>query len=629
LIAASAVFLALVSVPLSGQAAQDPTQSTATAPSQPRPVTVFKTTVQRVVVDVVVTDPKGHPVTGLNKSDFTVFEDGKPQPVRSFEMHTAKVDDTYVPPKIPKLPPNTFLNLQTAPQSGTPTVILYDVLNTPSDALPYAHQEIVKFLKHRKPGTQVAIFVLGDKLHLLQGFTDNTEVLTAALDQKKGIPAQSSLVDSAPSTLTNSDAIGHTPPSVLPTNPSTSAQSTTPLVDPAILSSLANFEAIEQSFLLDRRVDITLDSLTEIGRFLAGLPGRKNLIWLSGSFPSGVLPDPTIDVNSLSADQSTRSYSAEIKQATDLLNLSHVAVYPVDARGLQVPPQYSASKGGAPGINSMPQFTSSQAEEHSTMDSIADDTGGHAFYNTNDLQEAVSNAMNNGSTYYSISYAPTNPNFDGSLRKIKVKLQQAGYTLSYRRTYFADDLNAAAEAVQDAPQSPLTLSLEHGTPLSHELFVEAHLDTVGAPVAATPHQMELLAQYEAMRTKKKKKNAPPTQLPPVMMQQYLIEYGLIARQLDLQPGPSGSQKASLELGVISYDDDGRKLNGIDTRIDETIPAERYTVIKNEGYHLVQSVIIPVTASSVRLAVRDTKDNRIGSLEVQLPLAKTPGTTPTP
>ena len=256
------------------------------------------------------------------------------------------------------------------------------------------------------------------------------------------------------------------------------------------------------------------------------------------------------------------------------------------------------------------------------MDSIAESTGGHAYYMNNDLKGAVEDAMQNGSTYYSMTYAPTNTKLDGGLRKIKVKLKEPGYQLAYRTSYYADDLLRAAQDVADAPQSPLSPSLERGAPEAHELFVEARMQPVGEPVEATPKQLEMLAAYEAMTAKKKKskKVVPPPAS--VMMQSYLVTYGLLPRQLQMQAQPNGAHKASIELGVLSYDQDGRKLNGIDTQVEDNIPPQRYALIPEEGYHLYQTVVIPVTAASVRLAVRDTAANRVGSLEVQLPLEKT-------
>ena len=93
----------------------------------------------------------------------------------------------------------------------------------------------------------------------------------------------------------------------------------------------------------------------------------------------------------------------------------------------------------------------------------------------------------------------------------------------------------------------------------------------------------------------------------------------------MQPGPGGVHKASIELGVLSYDQDGHKLAGVDSKIEDSIPAKRYALLPDEGYHLYQTVTIPLAASSVRLAVRDTVANRIGSIEVPLPLAKSQAT----
>jgi VWFA-related protein len=577
----------------------------------------IRTTTRRVAVDVVVTDAKGKPVKGLTRDDFNVFEDGVAEPLRSFDPHTPATEVPYVPPTIPKLPPNTFLNLATAPASGTPTVLLYDVINTPSDVLMYAHEEMVQFIKHRKPGTQIAIFVLSDKLHLLQGFTDNGDALTSALDSKKGEALRSSQLEKAGSTATSADSLTPT------TGPPPSAQNPQSSSDVGqTVSTLASAEALEQSYLLDQRIEITLDGLTEIGRFLAGLPGRKNLVWLSASFPAGILPNSNITVSSLGQDQSTRNYGEQVKEATDLLNLSHVAVYPVDVRGV-IPPAPAGNFGqnGQAYAAALAAESRDKYSDYSTMDSIAESTGGHAYYQTNDLVGAVDEAMENGSTYYAMTYAPSNMKLDGSLRKISVTLKEPGYKLAYRTTYYADDLARAAQEVEDAPQSPLSPALERGAPVSHELFVEARLQALGVPVAATPKQLEMLAEYESMTSKKKKrKAAPPSNL---MMQNYLITYGLIPRQLELQTESGGVHRASLELGVLSYDQDGRKLNGIDSKIEDNIPPQRYAKIPEEGYHLYQTVTIPVTASSVRLAVRDTAANHIGSLEVQLPLAKTP------
>jgi VWFA-related protein len=625
LAAFAALLLAATGHPALAQATA--AANTADAPSaQAEPL---RTDVRRVNVDVVVTDSKGRPVIGLTRDDFKVKEDKVPQTVRFFDVHTVASAADFVAPRIPALPPNTFLNLAKAPEFGTPTVILYDALNTPLTEQAYGHKQILDLIRHRRPGTQIAIFVLTGKLHLLQGFTEDTDLLAAALASKKGSPQTTTL-------LRPSGDIAWTP---MADNPPLGNEHDPDEVFNHFVDKARELDGRDQAQLQDHRVALTLHALTDIGRFLASLPGRKDLIWLSSAFPVGILPDSTITANSQQHDQSARNYSGLIEQAADLLNRSHVSVYPVDIRGLRVNSDLSAASNarygpggvfaaiGSPGATTFNNLSFSQRNfilrdlaTRTTMDSIADATGGHAFYGTNDLKGAVDRALSSGSTYYSLTYEPTNSKYDSSLRHIKVTLRKSGYDLSYRKTYFADDLEAAAQKVADAPQNPLTPSLERGTPLAHGLFLEAQLEADGPPVPATPEQMEVLSQYGDPQTKKTKGKTVPTA--PVLMQQYLISYGLIARQLEMPADDTGAHQASLELGLISYDEDGRKLNGLDTHIDDTIPAPRYAKLASDGYHVVQSVAVPVTASSIRLAVRDIRGNRVGSLEVQLPLAKT-------
>jgi hypothetical protein len=156
-------------------ASQEP-QSRGDSPTDPG--FVFHQTVRRVRVDVTVTDGQGRPVPGLQASDFRLSEDGKPQSIRQFEWHGA---ETKQAPALTRLamPPHTFMNLPEQPEHGPLTVLLYDVLNTPLDAQPYAHQQMVKFLK-QSTGQPIALFVLSDRLHLLQGFTSNSELIQRA-----------------------------------------------------------------------------------------------------------------------------------------------------------------------------------------------------------------------------------------------------------------------------------------------------------------------------------------------------------------------------------------------------------------------------------------------------------------
>jgi hypothetical protein len=228
-----------------------------------------------------------------------------------------------------------------------------------------------------------------------------------------------------------------------------------------------------------------------------------------------------------------------------------------------------------------------------------------------------------GSYYYTLTYAPTNATYDGKVRKVRIELKQPGLQLAYRRTYFADDLDNLARRQMDNPDDLLAAALQHGAPSSHELFFEAHAATEGDPVQATPEQMDALLRYEAMATKSKRR-ALEERSTPVMLQRYVIQFVLLPRQLTIQQDADGLRHDSLEFAVISYNDDGLTLNGVRTDLQDAIHADRWSQMQQEGYHVPMAVQIPVQARSLRLAVRDVANNHVGSLEIALPLAREAG-----
>lgn len=608
------------SLPLTNADAQSrarPSAPPAVPQRVPTPeVTTLKVSVRRVLLDITVTDARGKPVQGLKQDDFIVYEGKDREFLKSFEVHKAEAP---VPMPPLELPVNTFANLATAPTSGPTTVILYDLLNTPQDSQAYAHEQLLSYLRKHKTGSQVAIFVLSDRLHMLQGFTDDDNKLIAALSTTRGKGGYRSgyLQANGEATRSSQQLTGTE-------GNQNGADAQPDAAFQQVSSMLKHMETMETSYLNDRRVDITVDALQEIARFLIGLPGRKNLLWLSGSFPSGILPDN--DLEGRDSFEITRNYSKMIMEATDLLAVTHVSVYPIDVRGLQANPMFSAGANQAfePGqgkdLKSLRNFSNSLAAEHATMDSIAAATGGRAFYNTNGLIEAATEAVEEGSTYYSLSYAPNNGTYDGKLRHVRVELKQPGYQLAYRHTYFADNLENVARSAMDNPDDVLAVALQHGGPAAHELFFEAHVQTQGDPVPATAGQMRELVKYEAMASKKKRK-ALDASSSPVSLQPYSIQFVLLPRQVGIILGADGVRHDTLEFAVISYDDDGLTLNGLRTKIQDAIQPARWALMATGGYHVPMSVLIPVQARSLRLAVRDQSTGHLGSLEVTLPLAK--------
>ncbi len=575
---------------------------TALAKPNPTAQTTIKTQVRQVLFDVVVTDSKNYPVTGLKREDFSVTEDGALQQILSFEPHTSaeeSVPRTDPPLDLSKLSVNTFLNLIHTRDDLPLNVILFDALNTPVSDQYLARRDIKKFLMHKPPGSRYAIFVLSDKLHLLQGVTDSEAELLAAMDSRAAGPQTTG--QGVPNSPTVSPATALGDSGLMPSF--AGAQE--------MLARLKHLEGLGDSYLLQRRLGVTADAFGEISHFLHGVPGRKNLFWLSGSFPVGVLPggDP-IDPFSRVVD-----FSPELKQAADQLTLNQIAVYPVDIRGLMTNPIYDASNNRRYDATSLDndrrQFWLQLVGEHSTMDELAEFTGGHAFYETNGFERALRMAAEDGSNYYTLSYSPLNTKFDGHLRKIHVKVARKHVHLSYRRNYFADDNATLAQRATRSPQEKEDTAMERGAPPSHELLFSVHAKTVGFPADVTPEQIKDLSQFTPF--------AKFTKWDSVKMQKYELDYALLRKQVTYLITADGLRRAKLEFLYAAYDGDSNLLISRTWNGDPTIAPQDSDQARTGLFRAKQTVEIPANASWLRIGVRDAVDARIGSLEVPLPL----------
>jgi hypothetical protein len=259
------------------------------------------------------------------------------------------------------------------------------------------------------------------------------------------------------------------------------------------------------------------------------------------------------------------------------------------------------------------------------MDSVAESTGGRAFYNTNGLKEAMQSAITEGSSYYTLTYEPTNPKEDGTLRKIKVTLRQPGYQISYRRSYFANQAgNAAAPDQASAKRQEqdvfMDAGMQHGAPISPELFFETSVNPVGDVMTATPKEMEALSEF--LKTKTKRGSNEPISSAPIKVQHYEVSYAILGRQLDLPSVGDGKYATDMTFALAAYSPDSLMVNGLEASVKNQIPAEQYQKIRTQGYHASLVFAVPVGATSLRIAARDAIGNHIGTLEVPLPLPAT-------
>jgi VWFA-related protein len=568
-------------------------------PSATEPAATIRANANLVVVDVVVTDARQNPVHQLTAADFTILENGHAETIKTFEEHIS--GEAAKLPTLPKLDSGTFTNYSPTPITGTLNILLLDMLNTPMKDQSFVRDQVLKYLKDYHPGTRIAIFGLTTQLRLLQGFTSDPELLRAALNGRKGAAKGSPLLNDPMS----GDAPGADDPLM---DAATDAFGNSP--DGAtMLANLQQFQAEQQSFQLQLRARYTLDAFNQLGRYLSRLPGRKNLIWFSGSFPINILPDGDLQ-NPFSVVASSED---EFRETTNLLSRSQVAVYPIDARGLMPLPMLSASNSGSKYARNPNAFAKDNAKffeqtaaEHGTMTQLAEATGGKAFVNTNGLTEAVEKAVESGSNYYTLAYTPTSREWKGDYRKIQIKLARQGLTLAYRRGYYADDPSAPVRksepksaGADHAPSNAMRAAMLRGGPDPTEIIFEASVRPSLADVEQTL----------APGNKGNAKLAGP-------YRRYTVHFAADPKDVNCAATPDGVHHCVLEFVTFVYDTDGALLNSQANGIKADIPAARYAAMLHGGIQFRQEISVPVKGEVyLRIGIHDVTTDRVGAVEL--------------
>ena len=551
-------------------------------------ILTLKANARAVEVDVVVTDKQQAPVTGLGRQLFEVLEDGKPQAVDYFEEHTAKPAPVSEPPK---LAANLYTNLPASPVVDSVNVVLIDKLNTPLQDQVHVHRQILDFLQKMKPGTKIAIFVMGKKLRLIQGFTSDSAQLQAALnDPKNGdIPEKT---DASRSRQDDADDQDQADMHAIMMGGSQGRNGTG---YSRSRGSLAAGQASIAGNQAGERVMMTLTGLEFLARYLAGIQGRKNLIWFSSAFPVAVFPS----ARELKGSLGRQSFDPGAKEASNLLALSDVAVYPVNAEGIQSDNATEASGYDQKSIGTLYQQSDQRAIATEAVNKLANDTGGKAFYNTNDMAGALAHAIDDGAHYYTLAYTPSNSKMDGGYRRIEVRLTQGSYDLAYRRGYFADD-HAAPQPNPDS--DPLHSLLVRGAPGSTQIVFSVRL---------------LLADSQPAQGEKVAGGNTKLTLP---LTRYRVNFNLRPEDVKLDVSPDGRRTGKIQVGLLAYDGNGATLNWAGGTMTLNLSAEQFAATQRTGIPAHLEIDLPSAALYLEAGVYDWTARKAGTLEIPLPSA---------
>jgi VWFA-related protein len=501
------------------------------APQQP-----VRVATRLVQVDVIVLDKHGNPVTGLTKDDFAVLDNKSPQTIQLFSTETSQVLPGAAP-----LPPDTYSNeIQATGVPSNLTIILLDSCNTGNIDQAYMRSQIAKLLRTLRTEDRVALYTPGAHLHVLHEFTNDAVSLDASL--KKYLGERAVDVDVAKSE------------SMSLFNKNLEAASQDAGIDE------------NQAFAMDHRHPAA-EALCIIADHVGSLPGRKNLLWVSGSFPF------RLEGNNLqrTADGQKIPYATDVELTMRALTEANVAVYPVDARGL--------IDGGFTGARS-PASTEQDMENFGAMEILARRTGGFAFYNTNAIKGSIRQAIDDSRVTYQLGFYPEDVNWDGSFHKLHVKVNRADAHVQTREGYFAlPEAKVAgptwAEMISEIATSPVEAT---GIRIRAE---------VGPPHESGEKKLSLLLSLDT------------------------------AQFQFAQDG--GTWNDVVNVAYIQLDEKNRVIETHPLRLPPTIDSETYAQLMKQGMILTRDVQVLPAAAAVQVILRDGGSGKIGS--VRIPIAR--------
>lgn len=499
-----------------------------------------------VLVNVTVRDKSGNFVRGLKSSDFTILEDNKPQSVSSFDIEDI---DAIANQNVAQARPLSGLAQPVSATGAQPLlpstgefkdrrliVLFFDVSAMEPDEIGRAITSAENYIdKQMAPADLVAIVSLGSSLTVNQDFTHDHDLLKNEL-QAFGAGSGQGYEEGSTGTTEGTQDTGQT---------------------------FTVDDTEYNIFNTDRR----LEALRSVAEKLAHIQQKKSLVY----FSSGM-------------DRTGIENQSELRAAINAAVRSNLAIYTMDLRGLQaLVPGGEAQNASLRGTSvysgqSTLNALNSNFTTQETLVTLASDTGGKAFLDSNDFTQIFKGVQQDTSTYYLLGYRSSNPARDGKYRRIIVKLNISGAKIDYRRGYYAPT------------------DYQHSTKEDREAQLAQQLDSE-LPVTDLP--LYLSAAYFRL-------NAGKFYLP--------ISLVVPGSQISFSRN-SDKDKATLDiLGTVT--DDGHHPI---TRIRDTVKlaVEASAEVRKKNVQYDTGVSLPPGKYHVKFVVRENETGRMGSFEAEL------------
>jgi VWFA-related protein len=534
-------------------------QAGATAPTSAVLEPTLRAQARLVVLDVTVLDNKGLSVTGLRPDDFQLFDDGYSQNVTDLKEHAGPPGGQLSSVQSPA-PGSPFAIRNKPPEGSIWNVVAVDLINTPKEDRVRLQEQLQAFAKEIPAGTPVALVSMTGQVKVLSSFTDGQAGLVRAL--KRGLGP----VDvGGPANIVERNEV----------------QESIDIIYPDSLQNKANVDVQRQT----QRAQMTLNDFATIAKWLSVYPGKKNVFWLSSGFPIEARAFGVTGYdNLLPAGPAASGQKKPMQDKTDKeLETARVAIYPLDVRGVtfaDIARETTADTGGnslgiakAPAPN--PEVDDNlKAAQRSEMLEIAHATGGVARFN-NDLSASLLQALQQGESYYTISYTPQDARWDGNYHQFRLALDRPGVQVVFRQGYYARDVQAEPPPTTAQFRAALEPSIPSATSV---------LFTVN--VLPNPDSAE-------------------------------VEYAIDSSTVRFTQESDGKLLADLDCAILEFNDKGQVLDKSLIRLSERTGPNQ--PLQLPALNAKQKIALKPGATTLVVGVRDRATGFFGTLEVSIPV----------
>jgi len=504
----------------------------------------FRSETEIVLVNVTVRDKSGNLVRDLKPADFKVLEDGKAQHVVSFDLENTDalpardvaqvkpLENAEAPAAARNLPADAALQYK----DRRLIVLFFDLSGMQPDEIDHAATAAENYVdKQMAPADLVSIVSLASSLQLNQDFTSDHALLKKVLQSFNAGSGQGFEEGSTGTTEGTADTAG----------------------------SFTVDDTEYNIFNTDRR----LDALRSVADQLSHINQKKSLIY----FSSGM-------------DRTGIENQSELRSATNAAVRANLSIYTLDIRGLQAlaaggEAQNASLRGTSPysGQSTLNALNSNFTTQE-TLVTLAGDTGGRAFLDSNDFSKVFAGVQDDTSTYYVLGYHSTNPARDGHYRRIAVSITRPGLKIEYRRGYYAP------------------ADYKHANKDDRERQLEQQL-TSGLPATDLP--LYLASGYFRIGNDR-----------------FFVPVSLVVPGSEIPFLSNSSQdKATLDVIGVVLDSNQRPVGNMRDTVRLAVSTSAQVKQKNVQYD--SGFVLPMGKYHFKFAVRENQTGRMGSFEADV------------